>query len=101
MNKQLVTVPHALIVLGVFASLAFMVWLKVPEAAVALMGATGTVIGWLKLNGAKSTDDIVREASLRPPPPTGQTEVIEVVVPKYNAPNLQAPIPREEPKDVP
>lgn len=96
-EAQHVTLPHALIVMSIILLMGLMVYLKVPEAAPVALGMVGIVVAWLRLNGPKSTDQIVREASLRPPPPTGATEVIEVVMPK--APGLPAPLPREEPKE--
>lgn len=104
MNRLYLNLPTALVLIAIIALVGLMLYLQVPSAPIAAVGIIGAVVSALGLRGAQTTEQIVREASLRPPPNDGNTEVIQVTIPKNVAPpkvGSGAPIPREEPKDVP
>lgn len=105
MNKLYLNLPAALVLIALVALVGLMLYLQVPAAPIAAVSVIGAITAGLGLRGAQTTEQIVREASLRPPPADGDNEVIQVTIPKYLAPpkvgNGGAPIPREEPKDVP
>lgn len=104
MSKTYINLPAALVLIAIVALLGLMLYLQVPAAPIAAVSIIGAITAGLGFRGAQTTEQIVREASLRPPPADGESEVIQVTIPKNIAPpkiGNGAPIPREEPKDVP
>jgi hypothetical protein len=87
--KGFLPVPTAILVAVVFGVLGVLAWKGVPGTAVAITGAFTTLIAGL-MRGFTSEPEIVRDASMRPPP-AGETEIIEVIVPSYHPPKIEKP----------
>lgn len=98
MNERYAKLSHVALVALLIALVALMFYFKAPEAATIGATASAIIIAYLRTTAPTTTAEIVRAASLRPPPEAGETEVIEVVMPKA-APLPSKPIPREEPKE--
>lgn len=87
LNDKHLPLPTAILVGVVFCVLGVLAWRGVPGTAIAVTGGFTTLIGAL-MQGFKSSPEIAREYSLRPPP-TGETETIEVIVPSYHPPKIK------------
>lgn len=84
MNSKHLPLPTVVLVAVVFAILGILAWRGVPGTAVAVAGGFTTLIAAL-MRGLQSDDQIVRNASLRPPP-EGPSEIIHISVPSVPPP---------------